>query len=107
MKFSGGVLRPSLEIGLRHDGGDAETGGGIELGGALRFAGAGGLTVEMRARGLLAHEEHDYEEWGVSATVVFSPGEGGRGLSISGQAPRGARRRRPARRGVGAHVRGG
>ena len=107
MKFSGGVLRPSLEIGLRHDGGDAETGGGIELGGALRFAGAGGLTVEMRARGLLAHEEHDYEEWGVSVTVVFSPGEGGRGLSISGQAPRGARRRRPARGGVGAHVRGG
>ena len=80
--FPGGVLRPSLEIGLRYDGGDAETGSGIELGGALRYAGAGGLTVEMRTRGLIAHEEADYEEWGVSATVVFSPGEGGRGLSI-------------------------
>ncbi len=82
VKLDAGVLRPSLEVGLRHDGGDAETGSGVELGGALRFAGAGGLTVEMRARGLIAHEEADYEEWGVSATVVFSPGEGGRGLSV-------------------------
>ncbi len=82
MTFAGGVLRPSLEIGLRYDGGDAETGSGIELGGALRYAGAGGLAVEVRTRGLIAHEEADYEEWGVSATVVFSPGEGGRGLSV-------------------------
>ena len=82
MKLDAGVLRPSLEVGFRHDGGDAETGSGIELGGALRFAGAGGLTVEVRARGLLAHEEHDYEEWGVSASVLFSPGSDGRGLSV-------------------------
>ena len=82
MKLDAGVLRPSLEVGFRHDGGDAETGSGIELGGALRFAGAGGLTVEVRARGLLAHEERDYEEWGVSATVLFSPGSDGRGLSV-------------------------
>ena len=35
VKFESGVLTPSLEIGLRHDGGDAETGSGLELGGGL------------------------------------------------------------------------
>ena len=82
VKLDGGVLTPSLEIGLRHDGGDAETGSGLELGGGLRWAGLKGFTVEVRARGLLAHEESDYEEWGVSASLGLSPGEGGRGLSM-------------------------
>ena len=82
VKFESGVLTPSLEIGLRHDGGDAETGSGLELGGGLRWAGLKGFTVEVRARGLLAHEERDYEEWGVNASLGLSPGEGGRGLSM-------------------------
>ena len=82
VKLDGGVLTPSLEIGLRHDGGDAETGSGLELGGGLRWAGLKGFTMEVRARGLLAHEESDYEEWGVSASIGLSPGEGDRGLSM-------------------------
>ena len=82
VKLGDGVLRPSLEAGLRYDGGDAETGSGVELGGALRYSGSGGLTMEVRARGLLAHEQRGYEEWGVSSSVSFTSGEGGRGLSI-------------------------
>ena len=82
VKFESGVLTPFLEVGLRHDGGDAETGSGLELGGGLRWAGLKGFTVEVRARGLLAHEESDYEEWGVSASIGLSPGEGDRGLSM-------------------------
>ena len=82
VKLESGVLTPSLEVGLRHDGGDAETGSGLELGGGLRWAGLKGFAVEVRARGLIAHEERDYEEWGVSASLVLSPGEGGRGLSM-------------------------
>ncbi len=83
VKFEGGsVLTPSLEIGLRHDGGDAETGSGVELGGGLRWTNSGGLTMEVRARGLIAHEERDYEEWGVSASLALSPGEEGRGVSV-------------------------
>ena len=35
---AGGTLTPSLEVGLRHDGGDAETGTGVELGAGLRYA---------------------------------------------------------------------
>ena len=31
-------LRPSVGVGLRHDGGDAETGAGLDLGGGLRVS---------------------------------------------------------------------
>ena len=54
----GAVLAPALELGLRHDGGDAETGTGVEVGGRIRFADAGsGLAVEANARTLVAHED--------------------------------------------------
>ena len=78
---SGARLTPSLEAGLRYDGGDAETGGGFEVGGGLRYAGSG-FTIQVNARGLLAHADDDYEEWGVSGSVRIAPGEGGRGLSM-------------------------
>ena len=42
---SGGTLTPSVELGLRHDGGDGETGTGMELGGRLRYL-SQGLTIE-------------------------------------------------------------
>ena len=47
----GGTLTPSLELGLRGDGGDAETGMGVELGAGLAWADPGiGLTVQANAR---------------------------------------------------------
>ena len=76
-----GVLTPSVEVGFRNDGGDAETGGGFEVGGSLRYA-TERLSVEMSARGLIAHAESDYEEWGVSGSVRIGPHERGRGLSM-------------------------
>ena len=78
----GGALTPSLEIGLRHDGGDAETGTGLEAGAALRYAGAG-FSVEGAVRVLVAHEQSDYEEWGASGALRIDPGAAGRGLSLS------------------------
>ena len=36
----GATVRPSLELGLRHDEGDAETGSGVELGGGVVYADA-------------------------------------------------------------------
>ena len=78
---TGGVLKPSLEAGLRYDGGDAETGAGIELGGGLGYA-AGNLLVEVNARALLAHGDTEYEEWGFSGSIVYTPGKDGRGLSM-------------------------
>ena len=79
-----GTLTPSLEAGLRHDGGDAETGTGIELGAGLAWTDPeSGVTMEARARWLAAHEASGYEEWGVSGSVRVDPGERGRGLSFS------------------------
>ena len=80
----GAVLTPTLELGLRHDGGDAETGAGVELGGRIRYTDAdSGLTVEANARTLIAHEDSGYEEWGAGGSVRLDPGASGRGLSLS------------------------
>ena len=78
----GGMLTPSLELGLRHDGGDAETGTGVEVGAGLRYAG-GGVTVEGTVRSLVAHEAGAYEEWGASGSIRIDPGASGRGLSLT------------------------
>ena len=85
IELAGGqTLTPTLEVGLRHDGGDAETGTGIELGGGVSYADpATGLSVTAKARGLLAHEDADYTEWGASGSVRIDPGAAGRGLSLS------------------------
>ena len=63
----GGALTPSLEVGLRHDGRDAEIGTGIEIGGGLSYTDpASGLTVDAKARGLVAHED---AEWGAGGVA--------------------------------------
>lgn len=81
----GGFLAPSLELGLRHDGGDAETGFGVELGGGFSFADATGhWSAEVMVRGLLAHEASDFRDWGLSGSLRFDPRPNtDRGLSAS------------------------
>ena len=84
LETGGGTFTPGLEIGLRHDGGDAETGTGVELGGQLTWADAdSGLSAEARVRTLIAHEDSGYKEWGASGSVRLDPGERGRGLLLS------------------------
>ena len=78
----GGMFTPSAELGLRVDGGDAETGAGLELGAGLRYL-SEGISIEGRVRGLVAHEDSGYEEWGASGSVRVSPGRSGRGLTLS------------------------
>ena len=60
------MLTSALEPGVRHDGGDAETGSGVEFG-----------------RTLVAHGDATYREWGASASVRLDPGAAARGLSLS------------------------
>ena len=78
-----GSLSPSLELGLRHDDGDAETGFGAELGGGLRFIyPAWGLTLSANGRVLVTHEAKDYAEWGAGGSLRWAPGGSGRGPQL-------------------------
>ena len=83
-KLDGGrVFEPSVEVAMRYDGGDGETGGGAEIGGGLRYDNpAKRFTVDGRARALLGHGG-GYEEWGVSGTVRVAAGPDGQGASFS------------------------
>ena len=76
------TLTPSGEIGLRHDGGDADSGAGLEVGGGFRYA-VGGFTAEARARLLVSHDATGHKEWGASGSLALSPDALGRGLSYS------------------------
>ncbi len=74
MDTGGGVLTPSVEIGVRHDGGDAETGFGADIGAGLAWADPGsGLSADIRARALLAHEADGFGERGFSASLGWDP----------------------------------
>ena len=82
LAIAGVVLLPTLEAGLRYDTGDAETGAGVEVGAGLGYA-AGRLSVQVNVRGLLAHEDAEYEEWGLSGRLAYTPRPDGRGLTMS------------------------
>ena len=41
----GSVLTPSLELGVRHDGGDAETGFGVDVGAGLAWRDPSGADI--------------------------------------------------------------
>ena len=102
---TGGVLTPTLEAGLRYDSGDAETGAGLEMGAGLAYA-SGRLNVQVNARGLLAHEDTDCEEWGMSVSVGFRPREDGGGPALNVGSAGGPRRAACSRCGPGPMPRG-
>ena len=78
-------LTPSLEVGVRHDSGDAENGFGLDLGGGLAYAlPARGFAAEFNGRWLLAHQDGDSREWGMSGSLRYDPRPSSeRGLSLS------------------------
>ena len=78
-----GQVTPELEVALRQDGGDGQTGAGVEVGGGLRYEG-GGFTLEAMARSLVSDgdDEVEYKEWGAHLLLQRSAGTSGRGLSL-------------------------
>ena len=81
----GGTLVPKLELGARHDGGDAETGFGVELGGGIAWTDPGmGLSLDLSGRTLLAHGDDDLKDRGFSAALAYDPAPATqRGASLS------------------------
>ena len=70
----GGHLTPKLEVGARHDGGDAETGFGIEIGGGIAWSDpALGLSLDVSGRTLIAHGNDDLKDRGYAASLAFDP----------------------------------
>ena len=80
-----GTLAPRLEVGVRHDGGDAETGFGLDLGGGLAWSDPGtGIRAEVSGRGLLTHESAGLRERGIAGSFGWDPAPGSnRGPSLS------------------------
>ena len=65
---------PSFEMGVRLDGGDADTGFGTDIGAGLAFSSPQkGLRLDLKARGLMAHEAAGFQEWGAAASLTWEP----------------------------------
>ena len=73
----GGRLLPSLELGVRHDGGNAETGYGADMAAGLAWSDAKrGIEAKLGGRGLLTHEDGGLRERGFSASLAWDPAPG-------------------------------
>ena len=86
VRLGGGAsLTPSLEAGVRHDGGDAETGFGLDLGAGLALSDPKrGLSAELRGRGLLSHESRGFRERGFSGSLAWQQQPGSdRGATLT------------------------
>ncbi len=80
----GGTARPSLEFGVRYDGGDTQTGLGLDTVLGLRMDNpASGMSLEGKARYLLAHRESSKREWSVGMVLSYDIGTKERGLAFS------------------------
>ena len=81
---NGWVVTPAVELGLRHDGGDAETGFGLDVGAGLVWrADRLGLSAEIRGRGLVTHEASGFRDLGLSGSLAWRPAVDERGPSLS------------------------
>ena len=68
------AFTPSVEVGIRQDGGDAEVGRGLDVGVGLVLAdGVTGLAVDVRIRRLLVHQAAGFAESGMSVSVSYDP----------------------------------
>ena len=74
-RFQRGLsLQPSLEVGVRRDGGDAENGVGVDFGGGLIVSDAlTGLSADVRVRMLLVHQDQGFRDRGMSVSFSYNP----------------------------------
>jgi len=81
---NGASLLPSVEVGIRHDGGDAETGFGLEVGAALAWHDPQrGISAEVKGRSLVTHVEEEFREQGMALSFSWNPDPSNRGPSLA------------------------
>ena len=67
-------LTPSVEVGLRQHGGDAENGTGMDIGGGLAFTDSvTGLSLDVQVRTLVVHQADGFRERGMSLSFGWDP----------------------------------
>jgi len=77
-------ILPSLEVGIRHDGGDAETGFGLEVGAGISWNDPQrGITAEVKGRSLVTHVEEEFRQQGMALSLAWDPSPSNRGVSLS------------------------
>ena len=90
---TGGQLRPSVEVGVRYDEGDGETGPGAEVTGSLRYVSRTELLTLEGSGSVLVAGPDDYDEWGANALLRLDPGADKLGASFSLRSVYGMNRR--------------
>ena len=81
---NGAALLPSMELGIRHDGGDAETGFGLEVGAGIAWsAPQQGITAEVKGRSLVTHVDEHFQQQGLALSFAWQPNASNRGPSLS------------------------
>ena len=80
---NGSSLLPSMELGIRQDGGDAETGFGMDLGAGILWQAPGhGISGELKGHTLLTHAEEEFQEQGLALSFSWEPNPSNRGPSL-------------------------
>ena len=81
---NGSSLLPSMEVGIRQDSGDAETGFGMDLGAGITWKDPErGISGELKGRTLLFHAEEDFQDQGLALSFSWDPSPSNRGPSLS------------------------
>ena len=83
LKIGNTTLTPRIELGVRRDGGDADTGFGVDIGGGLRWTGRT-FNAELSGRGLLSHESDGFTDRGLAGAIAYDPRPGSnRGFALT------------------------
>ena len=81
---NGSSLLPSMELGIRQDSGDAETGFGMDLGAGILWQAPGhGISGELKGHTLLTHAEEEFQDQGLALSFSWEPNPSNRGPSLS------------------------
>ncbi|MCY4331498.1 MAG: hypothetical protein OXC96_03150 [Cyanobacteria bacterium MAG CAR1_bin_15] len=81
---NGAALLPSMEMGIRHDGGDAEAGFGLEVGAALAWHDPQrGIRGEVQGRSLVTHVDKEFRQQGLALSFAWQPSPSNRGPSLA------------------------